>query len=156
MNEIIIRPATKADIASIQLLEQEIIRHERTIVDALKQDEAIHYYDIPFLVSDTENSLLLVVELDKQIIGCGFGEIRINEAYYKEKHFGYIGLMCVDEKHRGNGYSGMIINRLMEWFKQKGLKEVKLKVFPGNAGGIKSYSRLGFQDHMIEMKRRLY
>ena len=52
MNEIIIRPATTADIEEVLLLEQEIIRHERTIVDALKQDEAIHYYDIPFLIND--------------------------------------------------------------------------------------------------------
>ncbi len=152
MNEIIIRPATANDIEEVLLLEQEIIRHERTIVDALKQDEAIHYYDIPFLVADDQNSLLLVVELEKEIIACGFGQIRMNEAYYKEKDFGYIGLMCVKDGHRGNGYSGMIIGRLLEWFNLKGIREVKLKVFPGNAGAIKSYSKMGFKDHMIEMK----
>ena len=143
------------DVNDIRSLEKGIVKHERTLTDNLKTGEDLYFYDIPSIINDTEKSLLVVVEDDGKVIGCGFGQIRKNAHYYQQEQFGYIGMMSVLENYRGQGLGGKIIEALFDFFRQKNIKEVKLQVVAGNEGAIRSYEKMGFKDHLLEMKRDL-
>ena len=150
--KILIRKATLADVSDVRSLEKGIVKHERTLTDNLKTDEDLYFYDIPAIINDTEKSLLVVVEDDRKVIGCGFGQIRDNAHYYKQEQFGYIGMMSVLEDYRGQGLGGKILEALLDFFRQKNIKEAKLQVVAGNDGAIRSYEKMGFKDHLLEMK----
>jgi RimJ/RimL family protein N-acetyltransferase len=149
---IITRRATIHDINKIRLLELELIAFEQQIVPSLKQSGEIHYYDLAKIIADEENSLLLLLEVNGQLAGCGLGQIRINKDYYQEKYFGYIGLMSLKPSFRGKGYGPRIINELLDWFRTREIKEVKLKVFSNNDSAIASYKKVGFAELMTEMR----
>lgn len=153
--EIKARPATIADAPAIRALEKELIVYERTLEPSLKPDENLYYYDILSIIRDSENAILIVLEDDGAIIGCGFGEIRSNEHYYRQEKFGYIGLMSVTEQYRGQGLGGMIIQALLDFFKSKNIREVKLKVFSNNDPAIRAYEKMGFEGYFLEMKRSI-
>ncbi len=152
---ITIRKATIADVNKIRLLELELIAFEQQIVPSLKQSGEIHYYDIPAVLTDEDRSLLLLLEVAGELAGCGLGQIRINKDYYQETYFGYIGLMSVKPAFRGKGYGPRIMNDLLDWFRSKNIKEVKLKVFSNNDGAIASYKKVGFTELMTEMRMDL-
>jgi RimJ/RimL family protein N-acetyltransferase len=147
-----IRPAAIIDIPQIRALEKELIEHERGIAECIKDEEDLFYYNISEIIHDADTSRLLVAEKDGEIIACGMGQIRLNKHYYKEKCFGYIGLMSVKKEYRGNGYGGEIIKALQEWFKTKKIAEVKLKVFANNLNAVNAYKKLGFKDFSIDMR----
>ncbi len=147
-----LRAATQGDALRIRLLEKELIGFERELVPAIQDGDDIWYYDIAGIIDDHENSLLLVIEADNELVGCGIGQIRKNKHYYKLPYFGFIGMMCVKAAYRNNGYGGDIIKELLRWFKTKNIEEVRLTVFPNNPGAIKAYQKLGFEDFLLEMK----
>lgn len=147
-----IRGAVLADAQQIRLLEKQLIDHERGVIDIIKEGDEVKYQDIMALIQDKENTLLLVMEKEGEIIACGFGQVRRNADYYKHAHFGYIGMMSVSMEHRGQGYAGDIIKELFAWFKTKNITEVKLKVFTNNPGAIKAYGKLGFEEYSKDMR----
>lgn len=148
----IIRPATLDDVDQVRLLEKELINHERGITPTIKEGEELRYQNIPGLIADKDKTNLLVMEMDGQVIACGFGQIRENEDAYKEQYFGYIGMMSVKHSYRGKGYGRDIIQALVAWFKTKNIQEVKLQVFAGNPGALKAYKKLGFEDFLTIMR----
>lgn len=148
----IIRPATPGDVEQVRVLEKELIKHERGIATAIKEDEELHYQNIPGLIADKEKTNLLVMELDGQLVACAFGQVREEEHIFKEQYFGYIGMVSVKQEYRGNGYVKHIIQALVAWFKTKNIREVKLQVFTNNIGAVKAYKKLGFEDFLTTMR----
>lgn len=146
------RPATSADIPLLRAFEQKLVAHERTIEPTLKPDGILEYYDIPKLIEDKENTLVLIAEVDGQPIGCGFGQIRAKDSCYTKNHNGYIGLVYIDEAHRGHNYSGKLMDTLRKWFKTKNINEIVLQVYSGNTGAIKAYEKYGFTPYSIILK----
>lgn len=140
------------DVDQVRLLEKELINHERSISSTIKEDEDLHYQDIPGLIADKANTKLLVMEKDGQLIACGFGQIREDERIFKQQYYGYIGMVSVTEAQRGKGYVREIINALIDWFKTKGMHDVKLQVFSKNAGAVKAYKKLGFEEFLTTMR----
>lgn len=147
-----VRPAVAADVPGIRLLEKELIKHERLYDKKIKEGDELHYYDIEGLINRSDNSVIMVVEKDNELVGCGLGEIRKNEHFYNNAWFGYIGMMSLKKEHRGTGLGGEIIKALLEWFKSKGITEAKLKVIPGNTGALRAYEKLGFETFISEMR----
>lgn len=147
-----IRPAVAADAPAIRLLEKELISHERGIMPIIKDGDDVYYKNIPALIADAENTIVMVVEKDNKLIGCGMGQIRQNEHYYKHKYFGYIGMMSVSRDYRGKGLAGEIIQSLIGWFKKKGVTEAQLRVFSNNENAIKAYKKMGFESYSTDMR----
>ena len=148
----IIRKAVAADIPALRILEKELIEHERKIIPAIKDGDDVYYQNIPALINDAVNTLVLVMTINGEVIGCGMGQIRKNEHYYKDECFGYIGMMSIAHNYRGNGYGPLIIEELINWLKTKNVNEVQLKAFAGNHGALKAYKKLGFENFSIDMK----
>lgn len=150
---ITIRKAAQDDLNTLLGFEQGLIAAERPMDPCLGKGH-IQYYDIPALLQAPNSIIMMAFDGDKAV-GCGSGRVMESGQHLHESHYGHVGFMFVAEEYRGNGISGMIINNLLEWFKDKGLREVRLRVYEVNTSAIKSYSKIGFMEHQKEMRLEL-
>lgn len=145
-----IRKATYEDMEVLQTFKMGLIAAE------LPMDPTIHpsttsYYEFKPLI-DGPNSTLLVAELDGDIVASGYAKILEDRKYLKHSHYGYLGFMFVPEKHRGNGYNGMVTEALIAWCKARDLTEIRLDVYSVNAAAIRAYEKAGFKPHLLNMR----
>ncbi|WP_062062437.1 GNAT family N-acetyltransferase [Aquimarina longa] len=146
----IIRPAIIDDLPILLDFEQKIIEAEQPMDPTLKT-EKINYYDIESYIT-TDDTEVIVAEINGEIIGSGYGQIRDRKKHYKQKQLGYIGFMYVKEAFRGKGISQQIIQNLCNWFQTKGIEEIRLTVYDKNLKAIRAYEKVGFEKHLIEMR----
>ncbi len=148
-----LRKATLDDMPVLLKYEQGVIKAERPMDPTIK-DGTIHYYNIPDFIQN-ENSALLVVEFNNEIVASGYAKIKSDRAYLKHKKQGYLGFMYVDEQHRGKGVNKLIIDGLLKWCKHKNIHEIRLDVYDDNIPAIQAYEKTGFKKHMINMRMNI-
>ncbi|EZH74667.1 acetyltransferase [Aquimarina atlantica] len=149
-----IRAATIEDLPILLDFEQKIIEAERPMDPTLIQDKKISYYSVKdYILSD--HTEVVVAEIEGEIVGSGYGQIRDRKNFFKQKQLGYIGFMYVKDEHRGKGVSQEIIKYLYDWFASKNLEEIRLTVYDQNPRAIRAYEKVGFKKHLIEMRINL-
>lgn len=145
-----IRKATLNDLDVLLNFEQQLIDVERPMDPSLEQKKKINYFDIPeFITSDTAEMYVAIV--DNKIVGCGYGLIKQNKSKFAQKKQGYIGFIFVKEEYRGKGVNKCIFEAIFNWFKTKGIIEVRLSVYEKNPRAIKAYEKIGFKKNLVEM-----
>ena len=150
MDNIIIRPATLADMDTLLRFEQGVITAERPFDPTLK-DEHINYYDLVGLI-ERDDVELLVAELDGKLIGSGYARIEESKIYLKHPKHAYLGFMYVEPEHRGKGVNQKIIAALKAWASTQNVIEYRLQVYYDNLPAIKAYEKIGFSKLMIKMR----
>ncbi len=133
--------------------EQAIIEYERPF-EELMQTEKFNYYDLEELITD-DVCEVLVAELNSQLIGSGYAKLKPSRHYLRDDFYGYLGFMYVDPNHRGKGVNQLIVNKLIEWSKNQGMKSISLTVFEDNDAAIKAYNKVGFRKQFVEMRLNL-
>jgi GNAT superfamily N-acetyltransferase len=93
-----------------------------------------------------------VAEENGEILGAGSAEIRPAKDYLAHSHYVYLGFMFTRPEARGKGVNKKILDELMDWSRTKGIKEIRLEVYAGNAVARQAYEKSGFKDHLIEMR----
>jgi len=135
-----IRPAAVDDAA--QLLENvnaigaEIVYllTEQLGSDVEQEREWIREYD-------GATSVLLVAEVDGRIVG----QADVQPGRYpKESHVGIVGV-AIRDGYRGIGLGRAMMDRVLEWMRERGFKKACLEVFSTNEQAIALYRRLGFE-----------
>jgi len=152
--KITIRSAKLEDLPILLDFEQKLIQAERPMDPTLKQKEKISYYSIEEYIK-SDHTEVIVAEIEGEIVGSGYGQIRDRKDFFIQKQLGYIGFMYVKEEHRGKGVSQAVINYLYNWFSDKGLEEIRLTVYDTNPRAIRAYEKVGFEKHVIEMRVNL-
>ncbi|MEO9894342.1 GNAT family N-acetyltransferase [Aurantibacter sp.] len=150
MDDIIIRKANIKDLASLLEFEQGIIKAERPF-DPTLADDPISYYDLKELIA-SDTAEILVGEHKGKLIASGYANIKQAKSYLDHKRFSYLGFMYTDPNYRGKGLNRRIVDGLKEWSFEKGVKEIRLTVYEENIGAIKAYEKVGFKNHLIEMR----
>ena len=146
----IVRKATLEDLPVLLEFEQGLIRAERPMDPTIREGK-ISYYDVgEFIRSD--DAEVYVVERNGEILASGYARIKPDRHYLKHKLMGYLGFMFVPEEHRGQGLNQLIIKKLIEWCKGKGLSEIRLDVYQTNESALRAYEKAGFKRHLITMR----
>ena len=148
-----IRPATIEDLPVLLDFEQKIIATEQPMDPTLRTGK-ISYYDIGSYIR-AYHTEVVVAEVEGEVVGSGYGQIRDRKDFFKQKQLGYIGFMYVKEGFRGMGISQKILQSLCDWFKTKSIEEIRLTVYEKNPRAIKAYEKAGFEKHLIEMRVNL-
>ncbi len=146
-----IRTATQEDLPTLLDFEQKIIAAERPMDPTLIQDQPISYYPIAEYL-DAKDTEVLVAEVDGELLGSVYGQIRARKPFFQTSHLGYIGFMYVRRAYRGQGVSQALIESITHWFDQQHIEEVILHVYAKNPRAIKAYEKSGFENHLIEMR----
>ena len=150
MNEITFRKASLADKAILIALEQAVIEAERPYNKALKSSGA-SYYDLEQLLTAAD-SYLVVAEINAQVVGTGYAQIRVSKQSLVHERHGYLGFMFVSPQFRGRGINNKLINLLLEWSRQQGVSDIYLDVYEGNEAAVRAYEKVGFVKSLVEMK----
>jgi ribosomal protein S18 acetylase RimI-like enzyme len=148
-----LRTANRKDLPQLLHFEQGVIIAERPFDPFIKESD-INYYDIQNLI-DSGDSEMVVAEIDGQMVGCGYAQIRKSKPYWKESQYVYLGFMFVHPDYRGQGINQMILDHLKEWAKSKNIFELRLDVYVENESAIRAYQKAGFKEHMLEMRLNL-
>lgn len=130
--------------------EQGLIEAERPMDPTIREGK-ISYYDIGEFIR-SEDAEVLVVEEDGKILASGYARIKPDRHYLKHERMGYLGFMFVPEEHRGKGLNGLIVEKLIDWCRQRGLNEIRLDVYTVNEPAIRAYEKAGFKKHLITMR----
>lgn len=146
----ILRKATQDDLPTLLEFEQGVIKAERPF-NPMLIDEHFHYYDIAALMQG-EDSTVLVVEKEGELVASGYALIKEDRAYFRNDKMGYLGFMFVPEEHRGNGYNRVLIQGLFDWCASRGVTEIKLDVYADNEAAIRAYEKVGFKKHLVQMR----
>lgn len=145
-----LRPATIEDLPILLKFEQGIVNTERVFDATLKEGE-IHYYDIAKMI-ESENTQVLIVETNSEIVASGFVQILEAEAFRKFEKYSSFRFMYVKETHRNKGLNKMILDGLIKWSDSKNIKQIKLNVYDENTPALNAYLKAGFKKTMVEMQ----
>lgn len=148
-----VRKAEFKDRATLLSLEQKVVEAERPLNSSIRAKNAI-YYDLDNLLID-KGSHLIVAELNNQIIGTGYAQIRTSKKSLKHSKHSYLGFMYVAPDYRGKGINKLILQHLIGWSKDQGTSDFYLDVYEGNDAAIRAYEKMGFVKSLVEMKINL-
>jgi GNAT superfamily N-acetyltransferase len=151
MHNVIIRKALLEELANLLNFEQGIIEYERHMVPDMMM-EHFNYYDLKELI-ESENSEVLVAEVDGRLIASGYAKLKKSLNYLTHEYHSFLGFMFVSPEFRGKGINGKIIDQLTTWSKEKGATVLNLTVFSQNESGIRAYEKIGFDKSVIEMRK---
>ena len=131
------------DMGKIKYQEEYRLLYEKNhsyMYDKMKSDKLI----IPFF----ENGI------DNEIISIGIGVILDKPPINMDNlgFEGYIFNVCTDEKFRKRGYSTMILNEIINFFRKKDIKNVTLK---SNEKSFELYKKNGFNINNYYMELTL-
>lgn len=147
---IITRPAVNEDLPQLNEFLQSLVEAERPFDPTLK-DGKIFYYEIQDLILDKETEIL-VIEVDNEIVGSGYAQIRSGKPFERYKLFGYLGFMYVKPEFRGRGLNNILLNDLKKWILSKGITEVRLQVYSENDAAVRAYEKAGFKKILTTMR----
>ena len=147
------RTARIEDLETLLAFEQELINFERPFDPTLKE-EKISYYDIKAMILSDEVEVVVAVD-GEELIGSGYARIEEAKPYLKHKKYAYSGFMFVKESHRGKGVNKLVIDALYTWITSKNITEVRLDVYNDNPGAIRAYEKVGFQKHLVNMRKEI-
>ncbi|WP_432467913.1 GNAT family N-acetyltransferase [Agarivorans sp. Z349TD_8] len=150
MTDVIIRTANLNDMNTLLEFEQYIISVERSFDKHLK-DEPISYYDLKELIL-SENAKVIVAEMDNNIVGSGYADIKESKPYVEHEYHSYLGFMYVAPAYRGKGINKLILNSLKRWSKTKNVHHLYLDVYADNQAAIRAYEKAGFESSLLEMR----
>ena len=148
-----LRKAELNDIENLLRLQKHIIDHERSFDAAIRKD-AIYYPEAKLkeLVLSDE-ARVAVIEVDDQLMGCGFGTIVDSSGWDAYDKKGYIGMVYVDSSLRGQGFGKKILEDLINWFSKKEILDVQLNIYPDNTQARELYKKFGFSEHLLYMRK---
>ena len=150
MSNIEIRKATLDDLPSLLEFEQGIIAAERPFDETLVSGH-FHYYDLGERIKDADAEVVVALA-NKEIIGGGSAIIKEGKSYNVFSRYSFLGFMYVLPAYRGQGVNKLIIEKLIDWSREKGLNEIRLQVYSDNLPAIKAYEKVGFKKILTEMR----
>lgn len=153
MEGLIIRDAQLKDLPVLKAFEQELIKAERPFDPTIRPDP-VSYYDLEEYVK-SERVKVVVAEVDKSIVSSGYAYAKQARTYLDHEQYAYLGFMYTKPEFRGKGINQKVVEKLMDWAKKNQLKEVRLTVYNDNIPAIRAYEKVGFKNHINEMRVRL-
>lgn len=151
-----IREARIEDIQDIKKLYWELdsdaIMYQPSLFTRTERPDDFLAYII-----NNEKSDILVIEVDRQIIGFSLVEVKETPkiSCLKEKKFVYVLDFVITEAYRNNGYGTLLLEASKEWGKKRGLDFLRLSVFEDNLKGQDFYRRNGLAATMKTMECEL-
>ncbi len=155
--DIIIRPATVADVGTIAELWVELIdMHAALDSDFTRGDNAAYNYGQIILqhIVSKKDSIVLVAEKEGQLIGYALAIHGRSQPLFKITHYGEIIDFMVTSAHRRSGVGRLLYAHLNNWFKERNIVYVELRASIFNEESNPFWRRMGFTPTMYLMNKK--
>jgi GNAT superfamily N-acetyltransferase len=101
------------------------------------------------------NVVVYVAEHEGDVVGYVYAGIEPISWKELRDECGFIHDVVVDERGRRGGTATALIDKAIEWMRERGMPRVMLWTAEKNAGAQQLFSKLGFRRTMVEMTREL-
>ncbi len=148
----IIRKAKKEDFDEYYKLKKEEEKDYSQIIQEEIPSLSKKEYKKDFNgIFSSKNSVLLVAEENKRLIGFLYGTLK----EYKSNRISDMEVLFISKKFRRKGIARSLIKEFIKILKNKKYKKIQLSVNTKNIGAIKLYEKLGFTIFKYEMRKIL-
>lgn len=158
MDDVTIRPATKADEAALGRFGGALMRqhHDFDPQRFVRSENPEAGYG-RFLVSQLEEpgSVVLVAERAGAVVGYAFAALEPMSWKDLRAACGYLHDVFVDPAARGAGAGERLVRAAIDWLEERGAPRVVLMSAARNEGAQRLFERIGFRRTMVEMTREL-
>lgn len=147
-----IRKASLKDLEQIKKLNQELFYHDYNFDNTLDlkwPDKNKEYYKKR--ITD-KNSIALVAENEKNIVGYLFGAITEAQEYRNIKKIAELENMFIVKEHRGKGIGKKLIENFIQWAKNKKIKRIKVIASAQNQQAIEVYKKNRFSEYDLVLE----
>jgi GNAT superfamily N-acetyltransferase len=99
------------------------------------------------------NAKIFVALEDGKVLGYTLAFISKYPPVLKLKKHGFIADMAVTKVLRRKGTGKKLLERVMKWFRERGMKKVELGVAAGNPAGYPFWKKHGFKEIQLRLYR---
>ena len=96
------------------------------------------------------DSAVFVAEEDGGIIGVAVGSIRVQDAFFETRRYGYVSDLMVLADHRRQGVGRALWDRVALWFRSLGVGVVRLHVAARSPEARAFWAKVGAEDFLAE------
>ena len=150
MNYEIVKVEAKEDALECNKLLTELIHYEKRFDNNLNEEFVMKSYYENFYLDD--DRLLLLVKDNNKSVGYLYGFIEKTEDICLEKA-SLLDALFIEEEYRHKGIGKELINKFIDWSKDKNCRYIDLKVMNENKGAMNLYHSLGFNDFKTVMRQ---
>ncbi len=139
-------------------LQQELWKFESQFNKEFKVNKSSGRHLIKWLKNMTKNSksICFVAKENKKIIGFVTGWIYTKQrTLYRHWKIGYGCDVYVQPKFRGRGLGRLLMQKLIGWFKQQGVRYIEIEIYQKNKMSFNLNHSLGFRDHATRLVMEL-
>jgi len=94
---------------------------------------------------------MFIWEVEGQVVGWSWLKVYQNE-FFKEGAYGGIYEIYVVSEWRNRGIGKKIMKHAFNWFKDRGVRTIRVEVLASNDEAISFYERFGFKPNYISMQ----
>ena len=130
MSDFIVRAAKPTDESAVLALVQvEMNAHQGLDPRFRLRPDAASRYALYLHERLREiDSSVFVAEANGEVIGAAIGSIRIHDAFFEPRRFGYVSDLVVEPSRRREGVGRALWDRVALWFRGLGVSVVRLHV----------------------------
>ena len=152
-----IRKATINDFEQIKDIKLKAKASEakyNTSLRPLRENRERYFSYLRNDLANQDRVVLIVINRDEPI-GMITGRIHQTLFIKIRRQEGRISNLFVLPGHRKRGIATELVRELLKWFREKKIKDVRLAVHSGNVPPLEMFSKLRFQEYLIEFKKTL-
>ena len=147
--EYIVREILETEVDIANLLLNKLIKYEKKYDNNINYDYVVKgYYQ-----NKINDSVILVVTKEKEIVAYLFGYIVDSPVYIKKKAI--LDALYVEEQHRDKGIAKKLIVKFKEWCRNKDINIIELTVCSQNDNAYNLYKKNGFNIVKYTMDTKL-
>ena len=149
----IIRPARESELDDIVALWKEMLEfhreRDRYFTPSDDAPASFRKWALENLLS--EDFLLLVAEVDKELVGYCLAGVSMYPPLYELEEYGVIYDLAVTRRHRRKGLGEKLFRGACRWFTRKGLQRLEIGVAVSNEIAGPFWRKMGFTPFMEKL-----
>ncbi len=152
-----IRKATIDDFEQIKDIKLKAKAREgkyNTSLRPLRENRERYFRYLRNDLTNQDRAVLIAIDRDEPI-GMITGRIYRTLLIRIRRKEGSISNLFVLPGHRKKGVATVLVGELLKWFREKKTKDIRLAVHSENAPALEMFSKLGFQEYLIEFSKTL-
>lgn len=156
MEDVYIRKATVKDLEDIVNLASQLWETEQAFDSNLKDFYCESKNGIKDLKKEIEkeNMIFLVATINDKVVGFLNGYVKKEKGAHKRK-VAYLDKMCVDNKYRRKGISGLLMNKFEGKLKKEDVGFIQVNAFDKNIPAASFYKKEGFYEYSVMYMKKL-
>lgn len=121
--------------------------HHTNFPDYYKNTDKQEEQEYLELVLEEDNSYGFVAIANDKVVGFALFGLILKPTNFISPEVTYISEMLVKEEYRSKGIGEMLIKKIVEFSKTRGIDKVELEITNANERGINFYKKMGFYDY---------